>query len=255
MRLKISPAILPVLFLASVVGIQASASSTADSDRALRVDDAKFGVFVAGIRIGNFNLAAQSDGRSYGTSAIAKETGLASWLADFRYKASAMGWIRAGDLVPVTFEESLTENGESSSTEIKFRNGKPYEVAMRSESNENETPLDPLRQGIVLDPLTVMYLMTRDVQSGEVCSGSFIMFDGVRRSRLSLGTPVPLGDGFECRSSYERIEGWTEEEMNEQKVFPFNLEYEPLDGRAGWYRMVEISAPTSLGRFRVSRVN
>ena len=40
-----------------------------------------------------------------------------------------------------------------------------------------------------------------------------------------------------------------------KRFSPFNLEYEPLDGRAGWYRMVEISAPTSLGRFRVSRVN
>ena len=59
----------------------------------------------------------------------------------------------------------------------------------------------------------------------------------------------------ECRSSYERIEGWTEEEMKEQKLFPFDLQYEQLEGREGWYRMVEISAPTSLGRFRVRRVN
>ena len=163
--------------------------------------------------------------------------------------------MRAGTLVPVSFEESLTENGELSSTEIKFKNGKPYEVVMTGDLSESELPLDPLRQGEVLDPLTAMYLMTRNVQSSEACNSSFVMFDGVRRSRLSLGTPVPLGDGFECRSSYERIEGWTEEEMNEQTVFPFDLQYEQLDGRAGWYRMVEISAPTSLGRFRVRRVN
>ena len=163
--------------------------------------------------------------------------------------------MRAGALVPVSFEESFIENGEPSSTEIKFRNGEPYEVSVTGESNENETLLDPLRQGEVLDPLTAMYLMTRNVQSSEACSSSFVMFDGVRRSRLSLGTPVPLGDGFECRSSYERIEGWTEEEMKEQKVFPFDLQYEQLEGREGWYRMVEISAPTSLGRFRVRRVN
>lgn len=255
MQLKLFPTAMSALFLTAVIGIQASASGTADVDRALRVDDARFGVFVAGIRIGNFNLAAQSDGRSYGTSAIARETGLVSWLADFRYTASAVGWMRAGTLVPVSFEESLTENGELSSTEIKFKNGKPYEVVMTGDLSESESPLDPVRQGEVLDPLTVMYLMTRNVQSSEACNSSFVMFDGVRRSRLSLGTPVPLGDGFECRSSYERIEGWTEEEMNEQTVFPFDLQYEQLDGRAGWYRMVEISAPTSLGRFRVRRVN
>lgn len=255
MQLKVFPAAMSALVLAAVIGIQALASSNADSDRALRVDDARFGVFVAGIRIGNFNLAAQSDGRSYGTSAIVQETGLASWLADFRYTASAVGWMRAGALVPVSFEESFIENGEPSSTEIKFRNGEPYEVSVTGESNENETLLDPRRQGNVLDPLTAMYLMTRDVHHSEVCNSDFLMFDGVRRSRLSLGTPVPLGDGFECRSSYERIEGWTEEEMKEQKVFPFDLQYEQLEGREGWYRMVEISAPTSLGRFRVRRVN
>ena len=255
MRSKIFPATFPALFLFVAVGIQLSASAATDADSVLRTDDAKFGVYVAGIRIGNFNLAARSDGRSYGTSAAAQETGLVSWLSDFKYSASARGWLREGGLVPVTFQESFIENGEPSSTAIKFNNGEPYEVAMTGELDGNESPLDPLRQGKVLDPLTAMYLMTRNVGPGEACSVSFFVFDGVRRSRISLGTPASLGDGFECPSSYERVEGWTEEEMNEQRVFPFDLRYEQLDGRSGWYRMIELSAPSSLGRFRIRRVN
>ena len=255
MRSKIFPAALPVLFLSAAIGIQLSASAATDADHLLRSDDAKFGVYVAGIRIGNFNLAARSDGRSYGTSAAAQETGLVSWLSDFKYSASARGWMRDGGLVPVVFQESLTENGEPSSTAIKFNNGEPYEVAMTGELDGNESLLDPLRQGKVLDPLTAMYLMTRDVGLGEVCSSSFFVFDGVRRSRVSLGTPAAHSDGFECPSSYERVEGWTEEEMNEQNIFPFDLRYEQIDGQTGWYRMIELSAPSSLGRFRISRVN
>lgn len=218
----------------------------------LRVDEVKINVAVAGVVIGRMALAARSDGRSYGTSAIIVDSGVVGWFADFRYEASVSGWIRGERFEPVAYSERIDGSSEVQQTSISYENGLPSKIEMAVPEPD---AADPAEQGGTLDPLTAFYILTRDAPDGELCGVSFHMFDGARRSRVDLGTPQLEGGKLVCEAEYERIEGWTEEEMDERSVFPFEVSYSPLDERPGWFRLSELTAPTSFGRLRARRTN
>ncbi len=218
----------------------------------MRVDDVKIDVAVAGVVVGSMALAARSDGRSYGTSAIIVDTGFVGWFTDFRYEASVSGWIRGEGFEPVAYSERIDSSGEIQETSIRYEKGLPSKIEMAVPEPD---AADPAEQGGALDPLTAFYILTRDAPDGELCGVSFHMFDGARRSRVDLGMPQSEGRKLVCEAEYERIEGWTEEEMDEQSVFPFEVSYSPLDGRPGWFRLSELTAPTSFGRLRARRTN
>ena len=246
-----SVATLAVLAAALWTGMAPAALDDGTSD-GMRVDDVKIDVAVAGVVVGRMALAARSDGRSYGTSAIIVDTGLASWFTDFRYEASVSGWIRGEGFEPVAYSERIDSSGDIEETSMRYEKGTPAEIEM---SFPEPDAADPAEQGGTLDPLTAFYILTRDAPDEELCGVSFHMFDGSRRSRVDLGTPQPDDRKLVCEAEYERIEGWTEEEMEEQSVFPFEVSYSPLDGRPGWFRLSELTAPTSFGRLRARRTN
>ncbi len=163
--------------------------------------DYRFDVRLGMAKIGEMQVAANNDGKSYSVATALYTTGLVGALYDVRYEQTAIGRIGAGGaLVPVKHTAMNDEKGTISQLEILFSGNRVSRVTF---DPAKAVPAEVTTYRDTVDPMSLMYFLLRPVSSAKVCTGGVNMFDGRNRSAVKFIDINRYNDGrVECNISY-----------------------------------------------------
>ena len=204
---------------------------------------ATFDIYVSGIRSGVISVAGEERGGRYATAGRLESVGVVGAFRRVRYDAEVRGRVSGVDFRPERYSETFLNRGERDRKSIAYRGGVPRVTA---DDERDDDDLDPATQGGTIDPLTAIWGLLRDVRLDQACRFAADLFDGARRSRVSLGTPVRSAERITCDGEYRRIAGYDPETLAEKARFPFRVTYRPVGG--GTWQVERIDMDTIFGR-------
>ena len=205
-----------------------------------------------GLTAGQLSINGKIQGNSYGANGVMEAKGLLGALRTMRYDATVTGSYANGRFTPQRFDETAQRGSDRFQYVTIYKGGTPVSVSRVPPRSPRPTDVDPAQQGGTIDPLTALYAVLRDVDRDEACKLSVFMYDGSKRTQVSLSRPSPAGTGVTCAGEYRRIAGFSEREMKEKSLFPFTLTYAPTpDGTR--LQVVSIETDTILGKGRLTR--
>ncbi|GAB4390103.1 DUF3108 domain-containing protein [Albidovulum sp.] len=238
------PAALAAAALAALVAALPAAAAE-------RTDSAVFDLSLRGIHAGTLSIAGQIQGESYAAAGVLKSGGLLALIRKIRYDARSRGRVKDGRFTPQRYEEDADTGKRVSRAVMDYVDGVPQVKKYDPPKPPREDDIDPATQGGTVDPLTALYAVTRDKPRAEACNLKLTLFDGRRRSEVTLAAPEARGEALVCAGEYRRLAGFSEKDMAEKTRFPFVMRLEPLAD--GTMRVVEISMDTLYGKGRLKR--
>jgi hypothetical protein len=216
-----------------------------------QVDQAVFDFSVRGVRAGTLTFSGEVTDRRYSVSGRLESAGLVGLIRSVRYDGQAQGSHRAGRYTPARYVEKADTGTRVSEAVMEYKRGVPQVKVYNPPREAQDGGLDPSRQGGTVDPLTAMFATLRDVPKGQECNIALTLFDGKRRSQVSLGPPMPSESGVTCAGEYRRLEGFSPDDMAERSRFPFTVYMVPAEG--GLMRVAEVRMESIYGNARLKR--
>lgn len=234
------------LIMAGGLALSAVAASADQTDSAV------FDLTIRGITAGTLSVSGAISGDQYVVSGVLKSGGLLAFVRKVRYEARSEGTVADGRFTPARYAEDADTGKRQSKAVMAYIDGVPQVTTYDPPRDPRPTDVDPATQDGTIDPLTAIYATLRDVPEAEACNSQRLLFDGRRRSQVTLGAPEASGKGVvSCAGEYRRLAGFSEREMAEKVSFPFRLIYDPIgDGRL---RVREIVMDTLYGKGRLKR--
>jgi hypothetical protein len=204
--------------------------------------EAAFDFRIMGLKAGEIVLAGEEAGARYSARADVETAGLVGAFADFFYDGAAEGQVTPeGRFVPETFVASSRSPRGDRESRIDWDAGTPVFVSV--EPPRSSAP-EPSTQGGTLDPVSASFVLLRDGPAEAICRTSVDVFDGSRRSRITLGAPQREEGQLVCNGSYERLQG-EENTFNTRASYGFRLVYSEPGG--GMARLERAEARTEYG--------
>lgn len=186
---------------------------------------AEYDLQIRGLTVGRLALeAAETDGRYRAIGRI-DSTGLARLFRRFSYRGDVSGRVSGGRFRPERYVEVADTGRRSSEAELVYRDGVPRVLRYTSPIPAAADAPDPATQAGTVDPLTAIHAMLRDVAPAEACQLDVALFDGRRRSRIAMRPAGASGGLPVCRGVYQRLEGFTPDEVARHRSFDFTLTY------------------------------
>ncbi len=209
-----------------------------------------FDVVLKGIRAGRLTLTGVVDGTQYSASGTLESAGLIRLVRKVKYVAESAGTVKNGRYTPSYYSEVADTGKRVSQSTMEYRAGVPQVKVYSPPREPQETDVKPETQGGTVDPLTALYATLRDVPAAEACTLEVQMFDGKRRSQITLSAPVVGEDGIVCAGEYRRLAGFSEHEMADKIAFPFRLYYVPVAEGMMRVNLIETDTTFGLGSLR-----
>jgi hypothetical protein len=186
--------------------------------------EARFDFRVSGIRAGEVVIGGEQSGGRYAAIARVNTAGLVGVFADFYFDGAASGRLAANGLVvPAEFNSRSKSTRAERVTHIDWEGGTPVSVSV--EPPRGSAP-DPATQAGTLDPVSASFAILRDAPVDELCNKSVDVFDGSRRSRISLGAPAAADGRLVCPGRFTRIEGEAHDLSSDQD-YGFTVVFQP----------------------------
>lgn len=168
--------------------------------------DYRFDVRLGLVKIGEMQVAANNDGKTYSVATQLYTTGLVGAVYDLRYDQTAMGRIGVGGvLVPVRHTSFSDEKGDILRLEILFSGDRVSSVTFDPVRN---VPAEVTGYRSTVDPMSLMYFLLRPVSAARACTGEVVLFDGRNRSTVKFTDIKRFNDRrVECNISYSGDNG------------------------------------------------
>lgn len=216
--------------------------------RAAEAETATFAISIAGIPAGRMTLVRESGDGAYRAATRIEATGLIGVFTDYGFDGQARGRL-TGDGIPVpeVFRAQSQSPRADRITEIDWTDGTPSRVSVVP---PRDSAPDPATQGGTLDPVSAGFLVLAETTPAAMCNERIDIFDGSRRSRLTLGAPEPTDQGYVCAGSLARVEGEAHT-ATDQRSFPFRVLFR--EGDAGRVRVERIETSTRYGTAVIER--
>ena len=203
--------------------------------------DYRFDVRLGMAKIGEMQVAANNDGKTYSVATALYTTGVVGALYDVRYDQTALGRIGTGGaLVPVRHTSTSDEKGNISRLEILFSGDRVSSVAF---DPAKSVPAEVTSYRHTVDPMSLMYFLLRPVISDKACSGEANLFDGRNLSLVKFTDVKRFNNGrIECNIAYSG-------EGGKGGVAISALVFEPDNN--GLMRIRKFEAHTSIGTLNI----
>lgn len=209
-----------------------------------------FDLQIKGFTAGVLQFSGINSGSAYSVTGKLESTGIAAMIRKIRFDAAASGRLASGRWSPSRYEEQADTGKRQSQSRMEYSGGIPVEMIKDSREGRPNY-VDPATQGGTVDPLTALYATLRDVPTDQVCNLKLVMFDGARRSQITLSSAERDGDTITCAGEYRRLAGFSDKEMAEKQRFPFRLTYGAAEG--DMVRVVSVSMDSLYGRASLTR--
>lgn len=214
-------------------------------------DRHSYAITLAGIRAATLTLSGTEEAGRYRVEGNLESNGLVAIVRRVRYIAQASGTVTARRYLPARYIELFDTPRRQSEAVLTYDKGVPRIVSVKPLPAPDSEALDPAAQGSTVDPVTALYAALRDTPRDDACRLKLHIFDGRRRSEVTLANPSPQGETVVCTGEYRRIAGFTEKEMREKTRFPFTATLAPIEDDR--LRVVEVRVETIFGRATLRR--
>jgi len=204
-----------------------------------------FGLWFGGLEAGAVSVVAET---AEGRWALAAEGRPAAWLsALYSARLSAKGEGSAGASGPQAgrFLADLAFGDDRQRVEV--RRGPDGVPEVRAEPAFRPRPweIDPAAQGDAEDPTSLAAALLAPTPPEALCGWERAIFDGRRRSRVTLGAVAQDGAGlWRCEGRWERVAGYREAHLERGPV-PLTAWF--AEGGDGLARLVRVEVRTGWG--------
>jgi hypothetical protein len=210
-----------------------------------------FDSYVSGIKIGVVRFNAVERGKSYALAGNMNTAGLVGIFHKMAYDASARGTVRGNSFNPSRYTEKGFSGNWHTDVVVEWKNGLPNMTRHEPPLKPKPHHPDPSKERGAIDSLTALYATLRELPPELACTGSWDLFDGRQGATLRLHSPKKVGEKLECKGEYRRRSGFTQQELNDRVVFPFDILYEPRS--TGKLRVSELTTASIFGTVRMVR--
>jgi len=210
-----------------------------------------FDIRLRGVKAGELAFVGDVSNGRYSAAGRVESTGLLAFVRKVRYDAKSSGNSTKRGFRPSRYVEFTNTGKRVSESEVRYVNGVPQVARYAPPRAPSETDVDPSTQGGTLDPMTALFHALSDLPRTDVCTLNVRMFDGRRASRIQMSEAGSNGKSITCRGAYVRVAGFSEEDLQERRVFPFAMIYAPI-GNGNW-RVIRVESETLYGRARMIR--
>ncbi|MBO6899353.1 MAG: DUF3108 domain-containing protein [Shimia sp.] len=234
----------PIHLLLSLLLCAASFSSHA---ALADTETQKWSVHAFGFKVGELDVAAQQTQSAFAGKGSFTTTGLAGALRRIRFTVQSQGAVRGNKIAPSRYDGFIDTGKRVSETTLTFAGNLPRKTAGA------QTPAAPISdkdKRDAVDPMTMMWLTLRDQDADKLCTLDQKQFDGTRLVRITL-TSRQNGNGkVTCTGTYDRIGGYSAEELAELKTSPLSVVYTPAGDR---WRANELHLTSRHGKAKLFR--
>ncbi|HEU0221894.1 MAG TPA: DUF3108 domain-containing protein [Paracoccaceae bacterium] len=210
-----------------------------------------FDIYLGGLHGAELRLEAAIEGERFAAQSELRTTGLVEIFYEGFYRVSAEGRVEGERLVPAHFRADSAFGGDRQRVSVTFGEGGPVAVEADPGFKPRPWAIDPAAQAGTFDPLSAAIALLRPEPAETVCSRTVDIFDGRRRSRITLGAPVARPGGVECPATYERVAGFSPKTMRRQTRWPFTARFQV--GPDGVAAVRELFGDTGFGLAVVRR--
>ena len=210
---------------------------------------ARFDVRFGPLRVAEIVIAMTETDSAYAAAGRVTGAGLAGAFGNIHFDMAAEGRRDGARLLPLIYREDVNTGRRASRVTLAYEDGQPVIVSALPVRAARDWDIDPADQTDTIDPMSALYRLARPRPLAPLCGWSVAVFDGRRRSSLTLDAAEGTGDSVVCEGRYTRRAGFPPEAMAERRVFPFTAEYSR--GPDGDWRLTRMVAQTLYGRVRI----
>lgn len=210
----------------------------------------QFSISVGGFPVGTIETNGTVKGNQYSATGKMRTSGLVSMIRSFKYDGKVRGSVRGDTFMPKSYSEQFDTGSRVSNVAMSYSNGVPRVDKYVPKRAPRPYDIKASAQKGTVDVLTGAYATLRDVKAENLCNKTIKMFDGRRRTNISLKKPKISGDGATCSGIFSRIAGYPADDLAKQKHFPFTLSYTK---RGDVYSLQEFTTQSTLGKVRAKR--
>lgn len=207
----------------------------------------RYDVYVSGLKIGGLGLNARVEGQRYSASGRVSGSGIIGAFFTFDFSGQSIGAVlQDGRLRPQQYSATQSDGKTTRSTVIRYVAGTPRDVQFTPDRSKRPNDILPSRQKGTLDPISATFALLTEAPAGEACGRSVDIYDGLRRSRLTVEPRRPAKDGlFVCEGVYTRVAGYSASDLAKRRTFPFTMTFREL---SGVMQVVKFQTDTTFGR-------
>ncbi len=227
---------------ALAAAVTALGSGGAMAGAAPETFEARYDVFVGGLRGGELTLVVTRDGPRYEARADMRAAGLAGLLFPGSAQAQASGAENGATVSPVRFEADGAFGRERQRVEMRYGGAG---LALRADPplRDRGYDVDVAAMADALDPLSAAVTALLPRPAAQACDRVIPVFDTRRRFELRLGPAVATRTGLRCEGAFRRVAGYKDKHLS-RPDHPFTVSWTVIDGMATLERAV---APTPFG--------
>ena len=214
---------------------------------------AVFDITLLGFRAATLSFAGVVQDGAYAASGQLRSTGIARVVAKVAFDAQVRGVVRAGRFHPRSYAERAVTDEASSAGAVRYVGRTPQDKVYDPPRAVDSHGVPARDQAGTVDPMTVIFAALRDQPRAGVCALAYPVYDGARRSQVTLTQPSAETSAgrLTCQGEYRRIAGFSPQSMAERQSFPFELTYQRQPD--GLYRVVLVTTPTTFGQATLRR--
>lgn len=208
-------------------------------------------LYAYGIKAGTISVNGAQTTTAYSVKGLLSPSRLLRKFKDVGYTGSAVGKISKGKYYTRTYSGHARTGSRNSVVKMRWKSGRPIVDQYSPERARRDYDITPSKQVGTKDLLTAAYITFKTVSIKNLCNITHKMFDGRRRSQITLGKPKISGKIASCSGSYKRVAGFPPHKMEKEVNFPFTMYYEQQDD--GTYRFQEFTSAATFGKIRAIR--
>ena len=217
---------------------------------------AQYGVSISGFPIGRVTYEGEVDRNEYRIQGFMGSSGFFGFFIGARYSGAVIGEFRGGQPRPSIFRGRFEQRRKFAQVDIRYKNGRPVEIVRIPPREPQPEDATSAQAAGHLDPISALYFMLVDRKRQNLCRQDFRIFEGSRTARIGMARLEPSDDAeptdaVVCQGIYRRMDGFTEEQLEERRDYPFLMTYLPNDD--GTYFVSEFVATTDYGTARAVR--
>lgn len=210
-----------------------------------------FDVYLGPLRAGELEITGNAGPKAYNITGRMESTGVLGALRKVRYDAEARGAVENGRFRPRRYTETADTGSRASEALLRYDGDLPSVRRYTPPRAPSPEDVDPATQRGTVDPLTGLFATLRDAPAERACARDIRMFDGRRATRMQMSPGSAAPDRITCTGVYERVAGYSAEDLAEQRRFPFTATLRP--GPDGRWQVELVEIDSLYGRARIVR--
>ena len=208
-------------------------------------------LYAIGIKAGTIQIKNTQNGNSYVINGTVVPSKFLKMIKDIGFIGTASGKVYKNAYHSKKYAGHLRTGNRNSIVKMHWNGRTPVVDSYQPAREKRSYDIAPSKQTGVIDLLTAGYATFKSRSVNNLCNTTYPMFDGRRRSQITLGKPKISGKIATCTGSYRRIAGFSPHDMEKRVNFPFTMHYEQQDD--GMYRFKDFTADATFGKIRAIR--